>query len=694
MIFVDVTSFLNQPSPTGIQRVVAEVISRIATGKSLDLALLHYDMFKGCFDLLTEDQVARSMRNGERNLDFHDNGNVRVEDFREGDVFFDLDCAWDDLTTKRTILYPLLKERGVVVATYIYDLNPVYAPEAWNVRIVTRFCFFLAAALKFADVIVSETASVLKEIDELKLRLGQPLVPGHPTWLGCDFVRAGNETFRPDGRLLEATRGRFVLMVGTLQPLKNHKVVLDAFDKALFKRGLNLVIAGKTGWCVDDLVERIRTHSLFEKQLFHFEKLDDQSINYLYKNAFCLAFSSIREGFGLPSVEALRHGTPVLASDIPVLREVGGDYCRYFAPHSPDSFIEALSPWLESDLEYAETRRKVSTYKPVTWDDVAENVASVLRKYHPHRDGRSFHRCPASCRHVPYAMGREVTYAPEFRGLSFDLCENMWTSSRHVAIPLELSGDLDDLFLSIGCTPFTDNQPCEIKGNGVKLARIVVERRTSHVFRIPRHAFDKSRRIVLEFLLPNAISPKEAGVADDRRLLGLLLESLRIVKGAELFSCEPNKTYYFGSEEGATARRFFPYGLSHIEEGFSWSSGGSVKMLVKPQGHRCGGVSFKIRYGTFLPRERVVVYANGRRLTCRRLKGEGDFKFTVPAKTACAGARLSLKFLFPDAASPLELGQGPDPRKLGIRFYSFSVKWQGQTGGTHQASGKESVLLT
>ncbi len=676
MIFGDISSFINQPSLTGIQRVVAEVFLRIVREKELDIAILHYDQRKRYFDILTDEQVYQCLHDGEKDLIFFNCSKATVDDFKEGDVFFDLDSVWDTVTPKRTELYPELKSRGVKIISYVYDITPVLAPKLTDLGVVHYFGYFIAATVKYADAIMSETESGINEVNELKKTLGLPVVPGYSTWLGSDFASHDLTGFKPDMELEKATRNKFVLMVGTLQPLKNHKVVLDAFDKALFKRGLSLVIAGKIGWDVDDFVKRVNGHPLLGKQLFMLNKLDDASINYLYKKAFCLAFSTIREGFGLPTVEALQHGLPVLESDIPVLREVGGDFCRYFDPYSPDSFVKAVTPLLESESEYREFRKKAASYRPVTWDDVARKVTDILRIYHPKRDSKVFNgKSGEVINYKEYEIGKEIGFSSAFAGLSFDIIENLWTCSREVRIPLKVSGSMEDSFLALHCSPFgapfVKEQPCTMLLNNRMIGRISVGGEIKQIFRIPRQAFGRDGYNILTLLLPGAISPRALKISNDRRLLGLLLKSLRIVSGAEYFKCKRESPYHFGSDNNATARPFFLYGLSHIEREFTWTDGRTAKMLINPNG--CGRAKFKFRYESYRQPERLVVYANGRRVAIRRLGRRGFFNFTVPEKVRKESGLISVTFVLPDAKSPKESGESTDSRKLGIRLYSFTV---------------------
>ena len=168
----------------------------------------------------------------------------------------------------------------------------------------------------------------------LSFRLGTDL-DGPPHW---SSIRQARDPFG----------SRRFLVVGTVEPRKNHTTILDAFD-LLWKEGkeVDLVIAGRYGWSSEQLAERINAHPNFGRSLFWFEDLDDEGLNNEYKRAEALISASFEEGFGLPVVEALSLGTPVLASAIPSHREIGGAYCLYFDPYSSTDLANLVSHFIQ-----------------------------------------------------------------------------------------------------------------------------------------------------------------------------------------------------------------------------------------------------------------------------------------------------------------------------------------------------------
>jgi len=133
------------------------------------------------------------------------------------------------------------------------------------------------------------------------------------------------------------------LTVGTIEPRKNHKYLMDAFDE-IWESCPNprLCIVGRLGWFYNEFLKRIRSHPMYRKCLFIFNDLSDTELDYCYRHAKALVYPSHTEGFGLPLAEALYKRLPVLASDIPIFREVGKDFCAYFDISDPSNLAEMI----------------------------------------------------------------------------------------------------------------------------------------------------------------------------------------------------------------------------------------------------------------------------------------------------------------------------------------------------------------
>lgn len=189
-----------------------------------------------------------------------------------------------------------------------------------------------------------------------------------------------------DGTVLEEARGRlrlpdrFVLSVGTLEPGKNRGALLRALA-SLRRSGLphTLVVGGQRGWRErerDDLAERLGV----AEAVRYLGYVPDADLPLLYNLADAFVFPSWREGFGLPPLEAMACGTPVVASDMPAMPEILGDAALYAAPRRPKAIASALEHVLTDRALHDDLRaRGLEQAARYSWERAAEETLAVYR---------------------------------------------------------------------------------------------------------------------------------------------------------------------------------------------------------------------------------------------------------------------------------------------------------------------------
>jgi len=167
------------------------------------------------------------------------------------------------------------------------------------------------------------------------------------------------------------------LSVSTIEPRKGYAQLLTAFEQ-LWRGGAdaNLVIVGKQGWNVEELVQTLRDHPEGGRRLFWLKGISDEDLERVYKSSACLIFASEAEGFGLPIVEAARHGLPLLLRDIPVFREIAGPYATYFKGTAAADLASAVADWL--DLRAKGEAPQSSGIRIQTWAESAGQLKGVL----------------------------------------------------------------------------------------------------------------------------------------------------------------------------------------------------------------------------------------------------------------------------------------------------------------------------
>jgi glycosyltransferase involved in cell wall biosynthesis len=193
-----------------------------------------------------------------------------------------------------------------------------------------------------------------------------------------------------DPVLLGATRHKFglkqplVLGVGTLEPRKNHVGLIKAFYQAQKKKGgpAMLALAGGKGWLYEEtqqLVEQLK----LEKKVLFLGRVSDLELVALYSLADVFAFPSFVEGFGVPPIEAMACGAPVIVSNTSSLPEIVGDAALLIDPHNTGELSAAITRVLQDKALQEELRQKgYERVKQYTWPVSARKMLSVYQQLH------------------------------------------------------------------------------------------------------------------------------------------------------------------------------------------------------------------------------------------------------------------------------------------------------------------------
>jgi glycosyltransferase involved in cell wall biosynthesis len=198
--------------------------------------------------------------------------------------------------------------------------------------------------------------------------------------------------FRPvtDPDVIAATRsryhvpeGEYFLCLAAPQPRKNLAHLIRSFFRLLDKQHLpdiNLVIAGSKGqgWMYDEVFAAAESSSTFRSRLIFTDYVEEEDLAALYSGAVAFVFPSLYEGFGLPALEAMACGTPVITSNTTSLPEVVGDAALLVDPTDPDELCEAMSTILSDHSLREELRRKgLMRAAEFSWKRCAELTAAV-----------------------------------------------------------------------------------------------------------------------------------------------------------------------------------------------------------------------------------------------------------------------------------------------------------------------------
>ncbi len=174
----------------------------------------------------------------------------------------------------------------------------------------------------------------------------------------------------------------YILSLSTLEPRKNLSLLINAYQKLVLESDIEipLVLAGRKGWKLNTLLEGIDEGVC--QQIIFTGFIDDEDLPYVYRNADFFVFPSKYEGFGIPPLEAMACGTPVLSSDAASMPEVLGDGCKYFQSGDERELKEQIKYMLELSEENRQDmiNRGFEQTKLFSWKQEAVKLSSILNE--------------------------------------------------------------------------------------------------------------------------------------------------------------------------------------------------------------------------------------------------------------------------------------------------------------------------
>jgi glycosyltransferase involved in cell wall biosynthesis len=267
--------------------------------------------------------------------------------------------------------------RACTVLT-VHDLSFMRVPECSQPSLRTYLLRVVPPSVRRADVVLADSESTRSDVIEL---LGVSPDRVRVIYPGVDegFRRVQDTQVLADVRRRYRLPEHFVLSVGTLQPRKNLPRLIEAYAQARMDADVKLVIAGGTGWMYEGIFRRVEELGLQSEVHFPGYVADDD-LPALYTLADLFVFPSLYEGFGLPPLEAMACGTPVVTSNVSSLPEVVGDAALMVDPRDVGALANAMRRALgEPSLRSAMVQRGLAQAQGFTW---ARAAGQLRRLYH------------------------------------------------------------------------------------------------------------------------------------------------------------------------------------------------------------------------------------------------------------------------------------------------------------------------
>jgi glycosyltransferase involved in cell wall biosynthesis len=266
--------------------------------------------------------------------------------------------------------------RSIKRVATLHDLTPLAFPKMHPLIRVWVYRLLAGVSLRQCHRIIVDSKSVQRDL--VKRHLAKPetiaVIP-----LGV------SDRFKPgtSDRNFLRSRGltnRFILSVGVLEPRKNHRMLFEILRR-LDERNIaiTLVILGREGWKWSNPLDLPRYGHLRSKVQIVSDVTEEELVKF-YQCASAFVYPSFSEGFGLPILEAMACGAPVIASNVPALPEVGGNAALYANPWSDGEFFDqVLRVLTEETLRNDLSARGIKHAREFSWHRTAQATLDVYR---------------------------------------------------------------------------------------------------------------------------------------------------------------------------------------------------------------------------------------------------------------------------------------------------------------------------
>jgi len=262
----------------------------------------------------------------------------------------------------------------------IHDLSTKIYPEQKPFNVRWYYNMYVSNTIKKADIIMADSENTKKDIiryynvDKEKIKVVYPGV--------MDYFREIN-----DKNLLNKVRDKYklpeeyIFFVGTIEPRKNLVRLLKAFSEVI--KGVNksifLVIAGYKGWLTKPFFKMLNALGISEKVLL-LGYVNEEDLPALYNSAKIFVFPSIYEGFGIPPLEAMACGTPVIASNASSIPEVVGDSAILVDPYDEKMLAnEIINLLKDNNLQKELSEKGLKRAKLFSWEKMAKEVLEIYK---------------------------------------------------------------------------------------------------------------------------------------------------------------------------------------------------------------------------------------------------------------------------------------------------------------------------
>ena len=278
------------------------------------------------------------------------------------------------------------------ITVMLHDTIPLDFPDYCRADSVSRFRGQLRRVMDYADLVIVNSEKTAADVERNMIRIAKQdrkkkdddeedddkhppihIPPIHVAHLGVEQPRPDPVALPAD---LPPDRPLF-LTVGTIEPRKNHALLLDIWQNWGESDGPKPVlgICGRRGWLNEKVFNKLDNSPMMGRDVFEWGDLNDRAVAALLARSQALLFPSFAEGYGLPPIEAAALQTPVVSTNLPSVYEVLKDLPVYLAPDDSYSWKEAVKSLIEDRQAGA---NGMEAFQPPTWEEHFKIVLKMI----------------------------------------------------------------------------------------------------------------------------------------------------------------------------------------------------------------------------------------------------------------------------------------------------------------------------
>ncbi len=265
----------------------------------------------------------------------------------------------------------------------IHNLVPLFFPELVPSKHLLFFKLFMKRAAKTADIIITDSKHSKRDIVHY---LSIPEEKIRVIYLGYEprHQRVVDQQMAQTVLTHYGISQPYLLFVGVIEPKKNLNRLVEAFSllrqNSSIGKELQLVIVGGKGWFCENLYQKVQELHL-DRHVIFTGFVPDDDLPYLYTGAEVFVFPSIYEGFGLPVVEAMAHGVPVVTSKVSSLPEIAGNAGLLIDPKDPEAICTGIAEVLSHPQKKEQMKQAgLAQARQFSWKRTAEETYKVYQE--------------------------------------------------------------------------------------------------------------------------------------------------------------------------------------------------------------------------------------------------------------------------------------------------------------------------